>query len=133
MAGEKILIVDDDPGILSLIEFTLKSNGYETIVANDGRSGIIEAIEKKPDLILLDITMPDINGYLICEKLKKEEATRNIPIIMLTALDMGKDFEEALKKGADWYITKPFEKQHLLQRISYILETKKKPCQDDQK
>ncbi len=120
-----ILIVDDDVKIMTLIEFALKSTGYQTITATDGERGLLLAREKKPDLILLDAIMPGMNGYTVCETLKHDQATRDIPVIMLTALDTGDDFEKALQKGADWYVTKPFDREHLLQKIAYLLEQKR--------
>ncbi len=125
MAGEKILIVEDEPGMRELLKDILSEHGYNTAVADDGKKGLFLAGEEKPDLILLDVMMPGIDGYQTCEQLKGNEETKEIPIIMLTALDMGKDFEKGLEKGADWYITKPFDKEHLLKRITHLLEKKK--------
>ncbi len=122
MAGEKILIVDDQPEITDLIRFILKKQNYESVIAFNGLEGLNKARSEMPDLILLDITMPDMNGYEVCEKLKSDPATAQIPIIMLTARDMGEDFEKAMEKKADWYITKPFDPKHLLKRIAYLLQ-----------
>ena len=126
MAGEKVLIVDDDNEITMLLEFILKEGGYATFVAHNGEDGIKIALEEKPDILVLDLMMPGIDGFQVCAKLKSDDTTKNIPIIMLTALGMGKDFEKGLESGADWYITKPFESQHLIKRIKYLLEAKKK-------
>ena len=125
MAGEKILIVDDQPEITDLIKFILKKQNYESVIAFNGLEGLNKARSEMPDLILLDITMPDMNGYEVCEKLKLDPATAQIPIIMLTARDMGEDFEKAMEKKADWYITKPFDPKHLLKRIAYLLQRSK--------
>lgn len=125
MAGEKILIVDDQPEITDLIRFILKKQNYESVIAFNGSEGLSKARSEMPDLILLDITMPDMSGYEVCEKLKSDPATAQIPIIMLTARDMGEDFEKAMEKKADWYITKPFDPKHLLKRIAYLLQRSK--------
>ena len=125
MAGEKILIIDDQPEITDLIRFILKKQNYESVIAFNGLEGLSKARSEMPDLILLDITMPDMSGYEVCEKLKLDPATAQIPIIMLTARDMGEDFEKAMEKKADWYITKPFDPKHLLKRIAYLLQRSK--------
>ena len=126
MPGEKILIVDDDNQITTLIEFILKKEGYLTVVAHSGEDGIQMAHEEDPDLIILDLMMPGVDGYQVCETLRAEEGKKDLPILMLTALGMGKDFEKGLESGASWYITKPFESQHLIKRIRYLLDLKKK-------
>ncbi len=123
---KKILVVDDDPKIITLSKFILEKNGYEVLTSNGGKKAIEMAKNEKPDLIILDIMMPEMDGYQVCERLKKNKNTKQIPIMMLTALDMGQDFEKALKKGADWYITKPFEADHLLKRINYLIEKKQR-------
>ncbi len=125
MTGAKILVVDDDPQITTLIKFILKKEGYLAIVAHSGEDGVRLAQDEKPDLMILDLMMPGMDGYQVCETIKTGEKTKNIPIIMLTALGMGKDFEKGLEKGADWYITKPFDSQHLIKRVNYLLNRKK--------
>ena len=122
MSNEKILIVDDQPEIIDLIKFILKKQDFKTVSASNGKDGLSMALSESPDLILLDISMPDMSGYEVCEKLKSNSQTAKIPIIMLTARDMGEDFEKALEKKADWYITKPFDPKHLLKRITYLLQ-----------
>ncbi|MEE9316420.1 MAG: response regulator [bacterium] len=126
MSKLNILIVEDDPQTVKLIKFVLEKEGYSTISAKDGEEGLQLAREKKPDLIVLDMMLPGMDGYRVCEILKANPVTKEIPIIVLTALDTGVDFEKALEKKADWYITKPFEPQHLLKRVSYLIEKRKK-------
>lgn len=126
MSKLNILIVEDDPQTVKLIKFVLEKEDYSTISAKDGEEGLQMAREKKPDLIVLDMMLPGMDGYRVCEILKANPVTKEIPIIVLTALDTGVDFEKALEKKADWYITKPFEPQHLLKRVSYLIEKRKK-------
>lgn len=126
MSKLNILIVEDDPQTVKLIKFILEKEDYSTISAKDGEEGLQMAREKKPDLIVLDLMLPGMDGYRVCEILKANPVTKKIPIIVLTALDTGVDFEKALEKKADWYITKPFEPEHLLKRVNYLIEKRKK-------
>jgi len=125
MSKGEILIVEDNPQTVKLIKFILEKNEYLTISAKDGEEGLQMAREKKPDLIVLDLMLPGMDGYRVCEILKANPQTKEIPILVLTALDTGADFEKALAKKADWYITKPFEPQHLLKRVNYLIEKRK--------
>lgn len=126
MPKGNILIVEDDHQTVKLIKFILEKDDYSTISAKDGEEGLQMARERKPDLIVLDLMLPGMDGYRVCEILKANPNTKEIPIIVLTALDTGPDFEKALEKKADWYITKPFEPQHLLKRVNYLIEKRKK-------
>jgi len=125
MPKGNILVVEDNPQTVKLIKFILEKNNYSAVTAKDGEQGLQMAKEKKPDLIILDLMLPGMDGYRVCETLKADADTKEIPIIVLTALDTGADFEKALEKKADWYITKPFEPQHLLKRVSYLIEKRK--------
>ena len=106
-SGTTILCIDDDRDILKLLEKFLAGAGYTVITAIDGKQGLSEALTRKPDLILLDIVMPGMNGYEICKKKDKEE-TKNIPIIFITAKKEDEDEAKGLKIGAVDYIRKPF-------------------------
>ena len=118
-----ILIVEDDPKSLKLTRDILQASGYTTIEAIDGEQGVESAKAKKPDLILMDIMMPVMDGYNACHAIKTDEATRKIPVVMLTSLDY--ELNKALGRdvGADEYITKPFTPQELLDVISQFLPT----------
>ena len=119
--AEKILAVDDEVDILQLIEMTLISDGFEVVTASNG----IEALEKArihmPDLILLDLMMPEMDGFEVIENLKQTPEMRNIPVVMLTARAQAHERIEGLSAGADDYITKPFELEELRLRIESIL------------
>jgi len=119
---KKILIVDDEPHILKMVENRLKFSGYETITAQDGNEGLKKAQEQKPHLILLDILMPGMNGFQTLKKLKEQEDTRNIPVIILTAKGQPQDVEEAINLGASDYVVKPFTPIVLLEKINKVLE-----------
>ena len=116
-----ILIVEDDPKTLRTIRDLLQVSGYSTVEATDGKQGVELSIIRKPDLILMDVMMPVMDGYAACHAIKLDEVTKEIPIIMLTSL--GYELNEELSKnmGANAYITKPFEHQELLDIIGRLL------------
>lgn len=105
----KILVIDDEEGVLTLLKFRLGKFGHEVITSNNGIDGIRKARMFEPDLILLDLVMPGMSGFRVCELLKSYKKTKNIPIFIFTALDRLEDVERAFEKGADDYIVKPFE------------------------
>ena len=113
---KKVLVVDDKPNNLSLVTSLLKSH-YEVLLANNGERALIIAQEKVPDLILLDIMMPGLSGFDVCEQLKCDQRTKGIPVIFLTARSDGDDFEKAYDIGAVDYITKPINSKELLVRV----------------
>lgn len=119
---KRILIVDDDPTITKLIESRLKANGYDAIVANDASIGLEYAIKHVPNLIVLDVMMPIINGYNLCTLLKSEEKTKKIPVIMLTS--RGEDQDKAIGKsvGVDAYLTKPVVMDELLAKVAELIK-----------
>jgi CheY-like chemotaxis protein len=119
---KKILIVDDEPNVRRLLRTLLKKN-FTIIEAEDGEQAVAIAGVEKPDLILMDIMMPKMDGYTSCYVLKKEPATRSIPILMLTAIDFKLNLELSKEIGADGYITKPFNSKDLLHNITQILTT----------
>lgn len=118
MPNEKILIVEDEPAIRELIRLTLQSAGYPAAYeAADGETGLQLARKHHPDLILLDLMLPGIDGLTVCRKLKADEETRNIPVIMLTAKSEESDVVLGLEMGAGDYVTKPFSRKILIARI----------------
>lgn len=110
----KILIVDDEKNIADIIAFNLKKEGYQVIKAGDGEEGVKMAMEENPDLILLDIMMPKMDGYEACKKIREK---KNTPIIMLTARAEELDKVLGLELGADDYVTKPFGVRELMARV----------------
>jgi len=122
--GKKILIVDDEPDAVELLSIRLKSNGYDVISALDGKACLKKAVEEKPDLVILDILLPKINGFEVCKRLKERDETKDIPVIMLTALAKEQDLSKGLEEGVDCFITKPFNPEDLLCEIKTVLTEK---------
>ena len=118
---KKILIVDDRSEVVELVKVTLEGEGYQTIDASDGREALEKIRKEKPDLILLDIVMPKMDGFEVLSKLKKDPKIKEIPIIMLTAKGQKLDQEKGKELGATGYIIKPFSPSALLKRIEEIL------------
>jgi len=117
----KILIVDDEPNVRRLVG-TMLNKKYAVLEAEDGSQAIDIACTKKPDLILMDILMPKMDGYTSCYAIKNEPTTKSIPIIMLSAIDLKLNLKLSQDIGADGYITKPFTKKALLDNIAQFLE-----------
>ena len=124
-APPKILIVEDKQDNIDLISYFLKPQNYEIQVAMDGETAIEMVTKSPPDIILLDIMLPKMNGFEVCERVKKDPRTRFIPVIMITALKELKDKIHSLEVGADDFITKPFENVELLTRVKSLLRIKK--------
>ena len=126
MSKKKILLIEDEPFQVMMIKFRLEANNFDFISAGDGEEGLKKAREEKPDLILLDLIMPIINGYEVCRRLK-QGPEKNIPIIILTAstASIGNELmEKCLTCGANDYIIKPFESADLVAKIKALLEPK---------
>ena len=122
MAKENILIVDDEEDVLELVRFNLEKNGYKVETAVSGEEAIAKARTKLPDLIILDLMLPGIDGLEVCKKLKSDSKTENIPVIMLTAKIEEADIVTGLELGAQDYITKPFSPKVLVARVRRILQ-----------
>ena len=117
---KKILVVDDDPTLTALVEKFLKKNGYEVTAVTEAVDGLEHAMKNDPDLIILDIMMPIINGFNFCKLLKQEKETENIPILILTSRNQIKDIEIGLEMGAEAYLVKPLNTVKLLKTIKVI-------------
>lgn len=116
-----VLVIEDEIHILELLRYNLEAAGYKVMASENGKEGLEKALEEKPDLVILDLMLPDMDGLEICKVLKKNEDTKNIPIIMLTARSEEFDKVLGLELGADDYITKPFSVRELLARIKAVL------------
>jgi EAL domain-containing protein (putative c-di-GMP-specific phosphodiesterase class I)/DNA-binding response OmpR family regulator len=125
MASEKILIVDDDEDVLLIVQTILDNSGYSVVPARNGREGVEKAIESSPDLILLDVMMPELSGWEVCTTLKSAPETRQIPIAMLTVKSEIRDLITGMQVGADDYITKPFTRKKLLSTVRRLLDEKR--------
>lgn len=121
MPKENILIVDDEEDVLELVRYNLDKNGYRIGTATTGEDALAKARAKLPDLIILDLMLPGIDGLEVCKKLKSDTKTQNIPIIMLTAKGEEADIVTGLELGADDYVAKPFSPKVLVARIRRIL------------
>lgn len=122
---EKILIVDDEKDIVKMLGYNLGKEGYRTLLAYDGQRAIDLARKEHPDIILLDVMLPEMDGFEVCKALKKEASTAHIPIIMLTAKSLEADKIVGLELGADDYVTKPFSPRELIARLKAILRRAK--------
>lgn len=120
-AKKRILIVDDERDMVDLLRLRLESVGYEVDAAYDGQEGLMRARKRKPDLIILDVMMPRLDGRQVCRLLKFDDAFTSVPIIMLTALGQERDRQTGESVGADEYIVKPFDGQVLLDAVKRLL------------
>jgi len=120
MARPRILLIEDERGLTDVLIYTLSREGYEVIVAHDGQEGLRKAQMQLPDLILLDLMLPGMNGLEVCRHLRAGEQTRTVPILMLTAKAEETDQVVGFSMGADDYVTKPFSVKVLLQRIKAL-------------
>lgn len=119
---KRILVVDDEQVVVKMVEMRLKANGYEVLSAYDGQQALETAQKEKPDLIILDVMMPKMDGYKVCGLLKKDARFAKIPIIMFSAKVQQKDQDLGAEVGADGYITKPFDPQVLLAKVKEFLK-----------
>ncbi len=120
----RILVADDDPLSIKLLNFRLRSVGHEVVFAVNGGEALEIATREKPDLVLLDIMMPVMNGFQVLRKLKSQEETKNISVIMLTSKVQEKDVVFGLEAGAEDYITKPFSFAELNARVNRVLTSR---------
>jgi two-component system alkaline phosphatase synthesis response regulator PhoP len=121
MAKGRILVVDDEIYIVHILDFSLGMEGYDVVTALDGEQALEKARTEKPDLIVLDIMMPKLDGYETCKRLKADPETKDVPVILLSAKGRNVDQKVGFEVGADDYITKPFSPRKLVERINAIL------------
>ena len=121
MQGKKILIVDDERQLVSLVGLHMKMSGYEVLSAGDGEKALTIAREERPDLIILDLMLPEIDGWEVCKRLREGSKIGNIPVIMLTARSEAEDKLKGFECGADDYVTKPFSPRELVARVKRVL------------
>jgi DNA-binding response OmpR family regulator len=116
-----VLIADDDPDIRSLVAIRLERSGYEVVAAGDGEQALATALERAPDLAVLDVMMPKLDGYEVTERLREQDATRHLPVILLTARVQEADIARGVEAGADDYVKKPFSMGELRDRVQAVL------------
>lgn len=119
----KILIIDDEETIVQLLTTVLSLYGYQSISCRQPEKAVEIAVKEQPNLILLDIAMPDIDGYQICQELKKTEKTASIPVIMITALALNQDKVKGFESGANGFIFKPFEPALVIAEIAKLVKS----------
>ena len=120
-ARKLVLVADDDPDILDLVTFRLDRAGYEVVQARDGQEALDAALERTPDLCVLDVMMPRLDGYEVTRRLREETATKAVPIILLTARAQEADVQRGFESGATDYVKKPFSPQELRARVEALL------------
>jgi two-component system alkaline phosphatase synthesis response regulator PhoP len=119
--AKRILIVDDEPNIVVSLDYLMKREGYETTIAVDGEGALWALGEKTPDLVILDVMLPKLNGFDVCEAIRANPKWRNVKILMLSAKGRDTDVAKGLRLGADAYVTKPFSTQDLVAQIAQLL------------
>lgn len=124
MGKAKVLYIEDNPDNMTLVKRVLEIEGYEVIEADNGQEGLAKAMSRRPDIIITDINLPDIDGYEITDTLKKAKETAHIPVIAMTANVMKKDRESVLQAGCDGYISKPIDIDELPSQIENFLKGK---------
>ena len=122
MAKQKILIVEDEESLLKLESILLTSKGYQVRGVANGQAALDAIEEEHPDLVLLDIMLPEIDGFEICRRIKANPDTKGIPVVMLTAKKSREDMARGEEVGADWYITKPFKSAMVIETIQRFID-----------
>ena len=125
--NEKILVIEDDPTALRLLEYTLAGEGYRVLTATNGLAGIRKAQDEQPDLIILDVMLPGLDGFEICHRLRMEPQTAQLPILMLSAKAQESDKATGFKVGADDYLTKPADPSEIVRRVKNLLAQRATP------
>lgn len=125
--AERILVVDDEPDIVELLEYNLRDAGYTVVSARDGASALAEVKRHKPDLVVLDVMLPDISGTEICKRLRRDPLTAHVPILMVTAKGQEIDRVVGFELGADDYVVKPFSPREIVLRVGAVLRRASTP------
>jgi DNA-binding response OmpR family regulator len=123
MTKKKILLIDDSNTVLMMEKMILAASGYEVVVAHDGQEGVSKAATERPDLILLDVVMPKMDGIEACRRLRAQEQTRSIPIIMVTTRSEANNVESCYRNGCNDYVNKPINNTELLAKVRSLLGT----------
>jgi two-component system phosphate regulon response regulator PhoB len=131
MSKGQILIVEDDRSLAEVLEYNLRQDGYQTVVANDGQEGLRQARVRSPDLVVLDLMLPMIDGLEVCRRLRADPATRNMLVLMLTAKTEETDEVVGFSVGTDDYVAKPFSVKVLLERIRALLRRREGGASDE--
>ncbi len=122
MQRKKLLLVDDEPAIQTLVRLVMEADEWQVLVASEGMRGLDMARKQHPDVILLDVVLPDISGLEVCRQLKADPATSDVPVAMLTAMAQETDRRAAMALGADDYLTKPWRPAALRARVASLME-----------
>jgi DNA-binding response OmpR family regulator len=117
----RILIVDDEPSIVISLEYLMRREGFEVEVAGDGEAALAAVAARPPDLVVLDVMMPKLNGFEVCQRLRAEPAWRGVRVLMLTAKGRESELQKGLSLGADAYVTKPFSTRDLVAEVRRLL------------
>ncbi len=126
----KILVVDDEPNIVKLLQVNLQRAGYQVVTASDGLEALAKVKQEQPDLVLLDVIMPRLDGWKALERLRSDPATTELPVVMLTAKAQDGDIFDSMQKGAHLHITKPFNPLALLTLIQRILQARQEDANE---
>jgi len=122
MRRKRVLVVDDEPNIVLSLEFLMKKAGFEVEVARNGREALAALDREPPDLLLLDVMMPEIDGFEVCERIRSRPEWQGTKIVMLTARGRESERERGLALGADAYVTKPFSTRELVEKVKAMLD-----------
>jgi CheY-like chemotaxis protein len=124
VSNYSVLVVEDDANMQGFLQEVLASEGYSVLTSSDGQDALTQALARKPDLILLDLVMPNLDGVTFCKAIRADPRTQNVPIIVVTSLNMQAKLEECMAAGADDFIGKPFDVQDLVARVASMLQIK---------
>jgi DNA-binding response OmpR family regulator len=122
LMAHNILVVDDDPAVQKVLQQALQLEGYEVTTADDGEQALTALEARLPDIIVLDVMMPKVDGFEVLRRIRESDRTTNLPVILLTAKSATEDVWEGWRRGVDYYMTKPFDVEELLTFIKYVFE-----------